>query len=93
MIPVFKVNYTISEDDGTITFSDSFYSHHLDECRLDITNLMNDYDVTVDNIFVDGDAIYGVGNQYDVTVTVEQLNILGDEALTYLITDEGTPNP
>ena len=81
----FKVNYTISEDNGDINFINHFFSHSIEEARESIIELMEDWNVERSNIFTDDCAIYGVGEQYDVTITVEQVDILGNEALEYLL--------
>lgn len=83
----FKINYTISEDNGDINFMNHFFAHSIEEARNSIIELMEDWNVSRENIFTDDCAIYGVGNQYDLTITVEQVDLLGNEALEYLLND------
>ena len=78
---VYKVNYTISADAGDINFMNFFYARDTEEIHDSIMQVMEDHGVGIPDIFIDNCAIYGTGTEYDVTITIEQVQIFDDVAL------------
>ena len=81
MIGVYRVNYTVIADDHT--FNDFFYCRDMSSIKESIQAIMEDYKVL--KPYVADGCIYGAGEDYDVSVTVEATSILDDKSLASFI--------
>lgn len=84
---VYKVNYTISAEDGDVNFTNFFYAIDTNEIHESIKCIMEDHGVDMKDVFTQDCAIYGVGNEFDITITIEQCHIFDDAALDMVLND------
>lgn len=85
MISVFKVIYSVYDELGEVILTDSFYTKSAEQTNESIIKLFDDYSININDTFIEDCSIYGIGDTQDIMITIEQPNVMDDEALEFVL--------